>query len=135
MNITSRKLINLIKKNLTPDLLSSKWKNSQGVEGHCYVATESLYYLLKILFPDRKYKPKVLSHRTWPNGLHKGETHWFLEGTDGKILDPTKEQFNIPIKYKLSIGCGFLTNKPSKRAKKVIDNVMNKIYDEIYNLP
>jgi hypothetical protein len=118
-------LIRDIKKVLTPDLLKGYWKkvgSENSMAGHCYVATETLYWLLG--GPDGPYKPFVLGHNTWPEGLDEGETHWFLKNMEtGEILDPTKEQFgDINIAYDKGTPNGMM-NFPkggSKRAREVM---------------
>ena len=73
-------LINKIKSVLSPDLLKGMWKKDNPInktEGHCYIATEALYWLLG--GSESKYKPFVLSNRVWPEELDEGETHWFLK--------------------------------------------------------
>ncbi len=102
-----KSLIKKIQKNLTPDLLSKKYKNqTHSLSGHCYVATESLYHLL----PNKnEYKPVVASI----NNI----THWWLQHRKtGKIIDITAKQFNFKFPYHLGKGTGFLTKTPSKRS-------------------
>lgn len=114
------KLIKLIQKNLTPDLLKGKWKSqSHPHEGHCYVATEALYHLL----PNKNhYKSMCASY--FEKNFGKC-THWWLQHKqNGKILDPTKDQYlpkNPP--YHLGKSIGFLTKFPSKRAQILINRV------------
>lgn len=50
---------------------------------------------------------------------HNGQTHWYLKHISGLILDPTATQF-IDYPYDKGKGCGFLTKKPSKRAKTIL---------------
>lgn len=112
------KLISLIQNSLTPELLSNEWKNqSSPLEGHCYVAAEALYHLLK----DKSWKPMVASYKEG----NKKATHWWLEHrTTKEIADPTREQYlpgNPP--YEIGRGSGFLTKKPSKRARIVMERV------------
>ncbi len=121
-------LISKIKRNLTPDLLKGMWKNDNpetSSTGHCYVATEALYWILG--GPKSGYTPYVLSHKTWPHGLDKGETHWFLKHKiSGKILDVTKDQFlGIKVEYDKGIPNGMM-NYPvggSKRAKILMNRI------------
>lgn len=117
-NPKTKKLIKLVQNALTPELLSKEWKNqSSPLEGHCYVAAEALYYLLK----DKSWKPMVASYRE----NNRKATHWWLEHRlSGEIADPTKEQYlpgNPP--YEIGRGSGFLTKQPSKRARTVIERV------------
>lgn len=75
--------------------------------------------------PLSGYQPHVLSNITWPEGLAKGETHWFLKN-GSKILDPTKEQFlGQPIPYSLGRSNGMMNHPQggSKRARKLIQSI------------
>lgn len=113
------KLIELIHKNLSPDLLKGRWEiQSNPLEGHCYIATEALYHLL----PNKnEYRSMCASYSD-----EQGKcTHWWLVNKfDGSILDPTKEQY-LPEQppYHLGKSIGFLTKFPSKRAQILIDRV------------
>lgn len=120
-------LINKIQSVLTPDLLKGKWAKDpkNAMAGHCYAATEALYWLLG--GPNSNYMPNVLSHKTFPEGLDEGQTHWFLKHKmTNEILDPTSEQFeNITIPYQNGIPNGMM-NYPvggSKRAKEIIKRI------------
>ena len=77
-------LIKKIQSNLSDDLLHSSYRKQyagQGVHGHCYVATETLYYLYG---KENGYNPRYFR-------CQDGGTHWWLE-KDGEVLDPTAEQ-------------------------------------------
>lgn len=120
-------LINKIQSVLTPDLLKGIWNKQfdNPMAGHCYAATEALFWLLG--GPDSDWKPYVLSHKTFPDRLAEGETHWFLKNKNtGEILDPTKEQFeDTPIPYDNGISNGMM-NYPkggSKRAREIIKRI------------
>ena len=123
-------LIFYIQSSLSPDLLRGQWrrKNNNTLKGHCYVATETLYYLLG----DKSsgYKPCLLTHTLWPEGLKPGETHWFLR-KGNKILDPTAAQFTLVPTYSNGRGCGFLTKGPSKRTKTVIDRIVKNVNKKV----
>jgi hypothetical protein len=82
-------------------------------KGHCYVATESLFYLMG--------GPR--SGATPMNVQHEGDQHWYLKLKDGRVKDLTSKQFRTPVPYDKARGRGFLTNVPSKRAAEVIDRV------------
>lgn len=115
--------VNYIQKSLTDDLLSPKWKKLKTTHpqsGHCYIAAEALYHLIG---KELGYMPHVLTHYLWPEGLNKGETHWFLKKKND-ILDPTAGQFDIEIAYHLGKCCGFLTKQPSKRATILIERCL-----------
>jgi hypothetical protein len=77
------------------------------MRGNCYVTSEALYHLLG----GRNAGWKAMRMR------HEGDTHWFLQHKSGLIVDATAEQFSVRPDYSKSIGTGFLTKRPSKRAK------------------
>ena len=96
--------------------------------GNCYVTCEALYHLLG--GPKSGWRPMVMRH--------EGDTHWFLAkrvippGGKGRgiqtaavnmplliVLDPTFRQFKTAPDYQKARGCGFLTKKPSKRAREL----------------
>ncbi len=115
--INPNKLIANIRKSLTPELLKPRYrklKQRNRYTGHCYVASEALYHLL-----GRKrsgFVPQVIRH--------EGSTHWYLKhSATGKIRDLTCKQFRTPVPYKKGRGKGFLTPKPSKRARIVMKRV------------
>jgi hypothetical protein len=114
MKLKEEQIIKLVKSALTNDLRKPRYRsNPNKLAGHCYVAIESLYYLLD------GYKPFVM----W----HEGDTHWFLRNNSGKVIDPTVSQFKTRPNYKAGRGCGFLTSLPSKRSQEVLRRVRNSI--------
>ena len=126
-------LIKDIKEHLTPDLLKPRYReeNKAGnpMYGHCYIATEALYYLIRSekydLYDEYSgFKPRCGKE---PNG----DTHWWLQTRDGDIIDPTKEQFDIlkrPAPYYNSRFTAFMytgeADKPSNRTKELIGRIM-----------
>lgn len=101
---------------LSDDLRRPPWKGAENpLAGHCYVASEALYHLLG--GSDAGWKPMFIRHEDAP--------HWFLTNLDGKIVDPTADQFETPVPYEQGIGKGFLTKQPSARAQQVIDCVLS----------
>ena len=101
---------------LTPDLLKKRYRDVAAGRhrtfGHCYVASEAVWYLLG----DKRcgYGPHVL--RT------AGGTHWFLKHKEtSEVLDPTAEQFTEPVCYENAVRCPFLTPRPSNRAAIIIE--------------
>ena len=80
-------VISLLKLKLTPDLLSHKKlkyrqdKLTNKYYGHCYHATQSLYYLMDT---DRLFSMKGKDYRE--------ETHWWLQDED-EIYDVTADQY------------------------------------------
>jgi len=83
--------------------------------GNCYAASEALYHILG----GKKAGWKPMRFRmTGPD--KKMDTHWFLKHTSGMILDPSVLQFSGTPDYTKGVGSGFLTTRPSKRARKLI---------------
>lgn len=83
--------------------------------GNCYVTCEALYHLLG--GKDAGYTPMRMKH--------EGSTHWFLwNHKTGLIMDPTVSQFKKKPDYLTARGCGFLTKKPSKRAKVLMGQML-----------
>lgn len=89
--------------------------------GNCYITCEALYHLLG--GKEAGYKPMVMKH--------EGDTHWYLQRTFGPswdrhtiIIDPTASQFKIKPDYLNARGCGFLTKKPSKKAKQLMEKMV-----------
>jgi 5-methylcytosine-specific restriction endonuclease McrA len=104
---------------LTPDLLSAEWAASRRegdhpLTGYCYVASEALYHLAGGVASG-------LSVYRCP--LPGGRSHWWLADSNGRIFDPTAEQFSIPPPYSQGTRTAFLSRKPSKRATKLIARI------------
>ena len=118
--------VDAVRRALTPDLLKPEWRKIAemkkcGVAGHCYAASEALYHLLG--GSAAGWVPQVLSHSSWPLGLSRGQTHWFLRNwRTGAVIDATADQFlpQVP-PYGAAKGSGFLTRQPSKRASIIMD--------------
>lgn len=109
-----------VKAALTDELRALRFRGRENpVVGHCYVASEALWHLLG--GPESGYTPHCVRH--------EGETHWYLIGPPGgfyghrHVLDVTAEQFKKPVPYGRGRGKGFLTRKPSKRAREVMRRV------------
>lgn len=114
------KIANLIRDQLTDDLLKKDWlkkkpENSPNSFGHCYIASEALYYM-----GGKEYglKPYILKIN--------GGTHWFLRNK-AEFIDPTWDQFSFYLDYESAKGAAFLTKYPSKRTKILIERVLNVI--------
>ena len=97
-------------------LRRSPWRGgSNPYAGHCYVASETLFYLMG-------GKAAGLTPHTV---RVEGVVHWFLRDASGAVLDPTADQFDQEVPYHLSRGRGFLTRQPSKRAAELTQRVLN----------
>jgi hypothetical protein len=82
--------------------------------GNCYVASEALYHLLGG------------KGAGWTPCRVKidNDTHWFLRHRSGLIVDPTRSQFKTEPPYAKARGSGFLTRQPSKRARKLMKELV-----------
>lgn len=117
-----------VRASLSPDLLKPEWRRIArrkrcALSGHCYAASEALYHMMG--GSEAGWIPQVLTHESWPEGLSKGQTHWFIRNRlTGAILDATSEQF-LPLapRHSAGKGSGFLTRHPSRRASILIDRV------------
>lgn len=86
--------------------------------GNCYITCEALYHLLG--GKASGYKPMYMKH--------EGTSHWFLQLTFGWaaydkktiIIDPTVKQFKNKPDYSKAKGKGFLTKRPSKKARALM---------------
>lgn len=98
---------------LSPQYLAKLEKDADISCGQCYAAAEAVYHKWGKF---NGFTPKYLTSKDFPEGLPKGETHWFLQNKETKeIIDPTAEQFgSTPIPYEKGTGAGFLTKQPSK---------------------
>lgn len=74
----------LIRKNLTPDLIAKKWRerNSRNPTfGHCHTAAGCLYKI---------FGPKAMHmHRGFDGQIY----HWWVVDISGNIIDLTSEQY------------------------------------------
>jgi len=123
-NKDAETLVGKVTNVLTDELLPLKYKDverSSNVEGHSYASTEALFYLLG--GKSSGLEPQVATFEK--NG--ENVTHWWLKDEQGKILDPTADQFyttgqNPP--YEVGKNEGFLTKAPSKRSLSIINRIM-----------
>jgi hypothetical protein len=103
---------------VSTDLLKEPYRSqvesgAHPLTGHCYVACEALYHILK---PRAGFTPMTVE-------MPDGGTHWFLRGPFDLPIDPTMEQFvgkTFP-NHREGRGRGFLTKEPSARAKKILE--------------
>ncbi len=110
----SADLLMRVRGELKPNLLKPKFAGGVGgTSGHCYVASEAMYHMMG--GKEAGLTPHFVHH--------EGQPHWFLKRHDGTVIDPTADQFTTPVPYEKSIGKGFLTKQPSKRAQQIIDRV------------
>lgn len=85
------------------------------MRGNCYVTCEALYHLLG--GKAAGWKPMQM----WHNGF----SHWFLQHSSGLILDPTAKQFTtFKPNYSTARGKGFLTKRPSARARAMMEHML-----------
>lgn len=118
------KFSRLIVDNLSDKLRKPKYRgNPCKVAGHCYVASEALFHLLRE-YGITDYYPYQLTAL--------GDSHWFLARFPRYpdkikilpvIIDLTAEQFPTVFPYAEAKRRGFLTTFPSRRAQIVIRKV------------
>lgn len=87
------------------------------IRGNCYAASEALYHLLG--GKRAGWTPVYMNTRKTGN-------HWFLKHKSGLILDATAKQFRreIKIDYSKGRGTGFLTKRPSRRARELMRRIV-----------
>lgn len=112
------RLVRLIHRHLTDDLRRAPWQGSSDpLAGHCFVASEAIYYLLG----GRAAGWKPLSLR------HEGAPHWLLRHEpSGRVVDATEWQFRTPPDVACAVGKGFMSSRPdtpSGRAAELMRRV------------
>ena len=113
-----KRLAILVRSKLTNYLRRAPWKgNPNKMAGHCYVASEALFFLLG--GKQAGWKPIYLKVG--------GESHWFLKHKSGLVLDATEDQFCQLVDHAKGKGKGFSTPGavPAKRAKTVMNSVLS----------
>ena len=109
-----RTLLARIKRALTNELRRKEYRDEENpLTGHCYVASEVLFHALG--GKQAGWHPVFLYHEEQP--------HWYLENDDGTVLDFTSSQFDTPPPYGTGVRRGFLTKRPSKRAREVLKRI------------
>ena len=100
---------------------SMKPQANNTYQGYCYAAAEAFFHLIR----RKGYKMAYLDvgeefslYKRFPQG-----THWYITTSDGRIIDPTADQYPHGPPYELGRNCGALTKQPSKRAAKLISAV------------
>ena len=128
-------LISSIQKHLTPDLLKSEYREHNRTNrmfGHSYVATETLYHLLKqdhvigSNFPVKQTDKYYPYHAKDENGI----SHWWLQDELGNKLDVTIGRFLSEGRqppYDIAMKGCFLIKKPSKRSKKLLARILSDL--------
>jgi hypothetical protein len=117
------RIIQLVREELTPDLLTGEYAKSRTaadhpLKGYCYVAAEAVYHLAG----DSGSELTV-----YRCSLSGGGTHWWLCSPSGDIIDPTAEQFPTPPPYSAGSRTHFLSVKPSNRTSKLIARVRTRL--------
>jgi hypothetical protein len=83
-------VVDSIRRNLTIDLLPKKMQDrninggSNGTFGHCHTAAGVIY---KIFGPKNVHMHRALDD--------EGIYHWWVVDKNGKIIDPTSEQYTL----------------------------------------
>jgi hypothetical protein len=82
-------------------------RRAVGRKRECYPAAEVVYHANG----GRRAGYTPVQQR------HEGRSHWWVRGPGGEVLDPAAAQFRWPVPYERGRGRGFLTKRPSKRAR------------------
>lgn len=99
----------------TPDICRPEFRGRRPSSGLCYVASEAYYHLVG--GKESGLVPKTVRH--------EGSVHWWLEvRATGERFDLTADQFKKPVPYEKGRGRGFLTARPSERARVVMTRVL-----------
>ena len=123
--MTNAEVIRKVRSVLSDDLLSKKYqyiielKKKDVSTGHCYIAAEALYHMIG---------GKKSGYASYV-ARDEDETHWWLQNKSGQILDPSKQQYTkmgLRPPYHNGRACGFLTQKPSKRAKIIMKRIAER---------
>ncbi len=101
----------------SPELRQSKYLvQKHPMAGFSYVASEALYHL------------GAREAGFIPVTLRVGDdVHWYLRHPDGRLLDPTADQFREHppslLERRSARGRGFLTRHPSKRCRIALERL------------
>jgi len=88
----------------------ARWTPERPTTGYCYVVAEVLYHYLA----PEGYRPCVM--KTGAN-----DTHWFLKGQDGSVIDLTEDQFDELLNYSEGKPQNFMTTEISRRGAILAD--------------
>lgn len=119
------KVVGSIRNNLTIDLLPKKFVErnisggSNGTFGHCHTASGVLY---KIFGSKNVHMYRALDD--------EGIYHWWVVDKNGKIIDPTSEQYTLLGKqppYDRGEKAGMLGFDYKKRVLYLLERVFNDI--------
>lgn len=119
------KVIASIRNNLTIDLLPKKMVErnikggSNGSFGHCHTASGVLY---KIFGPKNLHMYRALDD--------EGIYHWWVVDKNGKIIDPTSEQYTLLGRqppYDKGEKAGMLGFDYKKRVLSLLERVFNDL--------
>jgi TPR repeat protein len=90
-----------------PPRALAQLRKAVGRGRECYPAAEVLYHDAG----GRRAGLTPMQQR------HEGRSHWWVRGPKGEAWDPAAAQFRRPVPYSKGRGRGFLTARPSKRAR------------------
>jgi hypothetical protein len=119
----------IIKNNLTSDLISKKWKTKNFLNptfGHCHNAAGCLYKV----FGSKAVK----MYRGFDGEIY----HWWVVDHTGKLIDLTAEQYTSIGKtppYDKGEKAGLLGFEYKKRVLKLYERVMNDYESSDNNRP
>jgi hypothetical protein len=122
MSPHEQNIFNLVRSELREEFVPSEYRGKVNSEycGHCHHATIAMYFLLD--GKNNGYKVRKAIDELMIK-------HYWLERSDGEIIDPTAEQYtelNRPLPYKECVATG-VSHLKSKAAKIIIEKVRTKL--------
>ena len=92
------------------DQYKDRWTPDRPTTGYCYVVAEVLYHFLA----PEGYQPHVMK-------TGGDDTHWFLKGPDGDVIDLTDDQFDYRLDYSQGKARDFTQQEISERGRMLAD--------------
>ena len=86
-------------------------RKNHPLYGLCYVMAEAIYFNGGKKRGLRPYRATIIDSMT-----DERISHWWLEDRNGKVVDPTADQFKHPFPYHFGKPAGFLTKQQSRRS-------------------
>lgn len=122
MTPEEKKIFDLVRSELKPEMIPPGYQGLVANEfcGHCHHATLAMYELLG--GKDGGYKVRKATDEL-------GVKHYWLESPDGRVIDPTAEQYSalnreLPYSKQVKVGVSY---RKTNHAKSIILAVKDKL--------
>ena len=118
MSPHEQRILDLVRLELRPDFVPPEYRNivNSPYCGHCHHASLAMYFLLG---------GKQSGYKMCKAIDELEVKHYWLEGSDGEIIDPTAEQYtdlNRPLPYNAKVSTG-VSYRKTKVTQTIINNV------------